>query len=607
MTTPFEYLPPYRVPVIDITPLTSNDDYFQLTLDVSELGLHETHTAPGQSVHLCRLPSSHPHPSVVATIASPPGAGPHLQFLIARAADPCRLTEVRKGDTMAIGPVSGPALSVIPHVEARANFFVFVDTPQAFAAVRSLVEWQTFRRMSGTGANRTSNVTVYYSLPTSRSIPYAHRFSEWSVYGVNIIPLPSTSIMEYISSRSSLGNPLHSVLTDVAIAAVASKETYESLFCALLLLGFRRCAIDKFNEDDIAAGAQNTARCTPDSTPSQKAAARQAEHEKRTRGMPQDIYDEVMRSELEREIWEEWVRLREDMRVELQREQALRNRLGRKKMQSAEAERHEWAGWAMRNQKEWEQTQWDSDSWSEYWESWDIGGKKHKSAQQQKNQTQNRYQGKQEWNQTQSQEYWDWVGRGTERRSASGTGGEGGGSKQSAYSSYSKQYSGYGSWGNANNQSGKSGYQKRGYRYEYEEPEEEKKKRHAGSSQNGQYAGGSGGGNGWRDWGSWGGWGRQSNKKKSSSKSYNYNSGRRGGFSQGSNVDLYEVLGISSAASKAEIKKAYRQKAMQHHPDRNPDKKDEAHVIMKQVVVAWTVLKDESRRRKYDSTGVAGI
>lgn len=70
--------------------------------------------------------------------------------------------------------------------------------------------------------------------------------------------------------------------------------------------------------------------------------------------------------------------------------------------------------------------------------------------------------------------------------------------------------------------------------------------------------------------------------------------------------DYYEVLGLKKDASKDEIKKAFRKKAMQYHPDKNPgDKKAEER--FKEVNEAYGILADEDKKDKYDRFGFAGV
>jgi molecular chaperone DnaJ len=68
--------------------------------------------------------------------------------------------------------------------------------------------------------------------------------------------------------------------------------------------------------------------------------------------------------------------------------------------------------------------------------------------------------------------------------------------------------------------------------------------------------------------------------------------------------DYYEVLGVERSASQEDIKKAYRKKAFEHHPDRNPDNK-EAEEKFKEATEAYEVLHDESKRANYDRFGHA--
>lgn len=70
--------------------------------------------------------------------------------------------------------------------------------------------------------------------------------------------------------------------------------------------------------------------------------------------------------------------------------------------------------------------------------------------------------------------------------------------------------------------------------------------------------------------------------------------------------DYYEVLGIEKNASADEIKKAYRKKAIQYHPDKNPGDKA-AEEKFKEAAEAYEVLSDPQKRQRYDQFGHAGM
>lgn len=70
--------------------------------------------------------------------------------------------------------------------------------------------------------------------------------------------------------------------------------------------------------------------------------------------------------------------------------------------------------------------------------------------------------------------------------------------------------------------------------------------------------------------------------------------------------DYYEILEVGRSVSAEELKKAYRKKAVQHHPDKNPGNA-EAEEKFKELTEAYQVLSDPEKRKVYDQFGHAGL
>ena len=67
--------------------------------------------------------------------------------------------------------------------------------------------------------------------------------------------------------------------------------------------------------------------------------------------------------------------------------------------------------------------------------------------------------------------------------------------------------------------------------------------------------------------------------------------------------DLYKILGISKKASQEEIKESFRKLARKYHPDKNPNDETAAEKF-KNISRAYSILSDESKRKRYDKYGI---
>ncbi|KAK4396337.1 DnaJ protein P58IPK [Sesamum angolense] len=65
--------------------------------------------------------------------------------------------------------------------------------------------------------------------------------------------------------------------------------------------------------------------------------------------------------------------------------------------------------------------------------------------------------------------------------------------------------------------------------------------------------------------------------------------------------DWYKILGVSKTASISEIKKAYKKLALQWHPDKNVDNREEAEAKFREIAAAYEILGDEEKRTRYDN------
>jgi DnaJ homolog subfamily C member 9 len=69
-------------------------------------------------------------------------------------------------------------------------------------------------------------------------------------------------------------------------------------------------------------------------------------------------------------------------------------------------------------------------------------------------------------------------------------------------------------------------------------------------------------------------------------------------------INPYEILGLEKTATADNVKSAYRKAALKHHPDKAAEsEKAAAHLKFQEIALAYAILSDERRRKRYDTTG----
>ncbi|KAH7911354.1 hypothetical protein BJ138DRAFT_1113287 [Hygrophoropsis aurantiaca] len=71
-------------------------------------------------------------------------------------------------------------------------------------------------------------------------------------------------------------------------------------------------------------------------------------------------------------------------------------------------------------------------------------------------------------------------------------------------------------------------------------------------------------------------------------------------------TELYDLLGVPPNASEGDIKKAYRKKAKEHHPDKNPNDPEAAQKFQ-EMAAAYEILSESDSREAYDAHGMSGL
>lgn len=174
-------------PLLKVSPAA--ESLYSITIDVSESPeLAASYTKAGQYLQL-RLQDPETKPSFLAIASSPSTAASKgvFEFLIKSIAGSTAelLCKLQKGDVVELSPAMGNGFDIdrICPPEDFQTVLIFA-TGSGISPIRSLIE-------AGFGADKRSDVRLYYGARNLRRMAYQERFKDWESSGINIVPVLS--------------------------------------------------------------------------------------------------------------------------------------------------------------------------------------------------------------------------------------------------------------------------------------------------------------------------------------------------------------------------------------------------------------------------------
>ncbi|KAG9449035.1 hypothetical protein H6P81_009000 [Aristolochia fimbriata] len=171
------------------------ESLFHITVDLSDSpDVAESFTRPGQYLQL-RVPDA-PKPVFLA-IASAPSPRAEMEFLVKSVPGTTSeaLCGLRKGEVVELSMVMGKGYDIdqISPSEKFPTVLLFA-TGSGISPIRSLIEW-------GFGADKRSDVRLYYGAGNLERMAYQDKFKAWESSGIKIVPVLSKSDSKWSGER----------------------------------------------------------------------------------------------------------------------------------------------------------------------------------------------------------------------------------------------------------------------------------------------------------------------------------------------------------------------------------------------------------------------